>query len=58
MYHIDDCEHFSGAAEEAAPKILENIGKRFKKIFYFLKLSSIEHTSPRLQLALSAAFRN
>ena len=35
MYHIDDCEHFSGAAEEAAPKILENIGKRFKKILFF-----------------------
>lgn len=60
MYHIDDCEHFSGAAEEAAPKILENLRKRFKKIFlfYFLKLSSIENTSPRLQLALSTTFRN
>lgn len=39
MVHIDDdWGHFSGAAEEIAPKILENLRKGFKNIFLFREI--------------------
>ena len=48
MVHIDDdWGRFSGAAEEIAPKILENLRKGFKIYFYFVKLS-LENISPGL----------